>query len=150
MRIRLSILALATVAVFTFNSCRGESKSAPFRSEAVALRNIDDARAAANAKRKFLFVEFGANWCSDCLALSKTLNEPSRRTDLESRFDMIYVDVGEFNRNLDVARFLGINVNDGIPAAVFFPPAGFPVRKTGNREILDFLEHIDEPGSSAP
>ena len=28
----------------------------------------------------------------------------------------------------------------GIPAAVFFPPTGSPVRKTGNRQILDFLE----------
>jgi thioredoxin len=141
-RIRFSILALATIAVFTFNSCRRESTSA------AALRSIDDARAAANAKQKFLFVEFGANWCSDCLALSKTLNEPSRKTDLERRFDVIQVDVGEFNRNLDVARSLGINVNDGIPAAVFFPPAGSPVRKTGNRQILDFMENAERSESA--
>jgi thiol:disulfide interchange protein len=132
-RIRSSILALAIIAVSTFNSCRRESTS-------VTLRSIDDARAAAQAKQKFLFVEFGANWCSDCLALSKALNEPSRRADLERSFDVLHVDVGEFNRNLDVARSLGININDGIPAAVFFPPTGSPVRKTGNRQILDFLE----------
>jgi protein disulfide-isomerase len=142
-------LALATILAFSLSSCRPESASAPFRSGAVTLRSIDDARAAAHARQKFLFVEFGANWCSDCLALSKTLNEQPRRTHLERQFDVIHVDVGEFNRNLAVARSLGVDVNDGIPAAVFFPPSGSPVRKTGNREILDFLEHV-APGSGPP
>jgi hypothetical protein len=39
------------------------------------------------------------------------------RTEIDRSFVCVNVDVGEFNRNLDVARSLGVDVIQGIPAA---------------------------------
>lgn len=89
-------------------------------------------------------VEFGADWCSDCRNLAKTLHEPQMQPYLNN-LNLLKVDVGEFNRNLDIARSLGIDVNQGIPAAVFFPPNGVqPAREVGNAQILAYLRQVQQ------
>jgi hypothetical protein len=53
--------------------------------------------------------------------------------------------VGEFNRHLDIARALGVDLTQGIPAAVFFKPDGAEsTPKVGNRQILDYVKEADE------
>lgn len=108
------------------------------------LSSIGKARAAAELHHKFLMVEFGADWCSDCRELARTL-EQNRRDQIRQYVDVVKVDVGEFNRNLDVARSLHVDVNQGIPTAVFFPPAGSQPRiEVGNKQILSYLDEISE------
>jgi thiol:disulfide interchange protein len=111
----------------------------------ITLQSINDARQTAQRNRKFLMVEFGADWCSDCRQLSKQLEEQTTRATLAERFTVVHVDVGELNRHLDIARALGVDVNQGIPAAVFFEPDGSessPV--VGNRHILEYVQEAGE------
>jgi len=101
----------------------------------VALKN-------ARAAHKSLMVEFGADWCSDCEQLARDLQHEPIKNCLRERFNVFKVDVGEFNRNLDVASGLGIDIKNGvIPTAVFFPPATtVHSTKVGTHEILSFLK----------
>jgi thiol:disulfide interchange protein len=109
------------------------------------LQSVDDARQKAQGNHKFLMVEFGADWCNDCRQLSRQLLEPKIQATMAERFTVIHVDVGEFNRHLDIAGALGVDVNQGIPAAVFFEPDGSESSpKVGNRKILEYVQEAGE------
>jgi thiol:disulfide interchange protein len=109
------------------------------------LQSIEDARRKAQRNHKFLMVEFGADWCSDCRQLSRQLRAQKTQATLAERFMVIPVDVGEFDRHLDIARALGVDLNQGIPAAVFFEPDGAESSpKVGNRKILEYVQETGE------
>jgi thioredoxin 1 len=104
---------------------------------------INHARAEARLNHRILMVEFGANWCSDCQELAKELDERGTSVYMKTHVDVVQVDVGEFNRNLDIARSLGIDVNQGIPAAVFIPPIAVPpANRVGNTQILEYIHEL--------
>jgi thioredoxin 1 len=106
--------------------------------------SIDQARAEAQLNHKVLMVEFEADWCSDCRALSRSLQERDNRAYMARHVEAIHVDVGQFNQNLDIARSLGVDVNQGIPAAVFFLPGEVQAsRKIGNVQILAYLHQLE-------
>ena len=109
------------------------------------VQSVDQARAEARLNHKVLMVEFEADWCSDCRDLSRNLQERDIRDYLARHVEALHVDVGQFNRNLDIARYLGVDVNQGIPAAVFFLPEQLPAsRKIGNAEILAYIHQLEE------
>ena len=105
-------------------------------------RELDAALKNARTATKSLMVEFGADWCSDCEQLARDLQREPLNTCLRERFNVFRVDVGEFNRNLDIANQLGIDIKNGvIPTAVFFsPPPTVRSTKVGTHEILTFLK----------
>lgn len=124
----------------------------PYDPHADARRDIAEAKARAAADGKMLMITFGANWCPDCLTLHKNLEEPATREYAREKFEMVNVDVGEFDKNSAVARELGVKVN-GIPLAVFYSSDGRPIcdtqsgelepsRHYTSRQILDFLREV--------
>ena len=125
----------------------------PYSATADARRDIADAKARAAADGKMVMVTFGANWCPDCLTLHKDLEDPVTREYADKKFEMVNVDVGEFDKNADVARELGVAPVNGIPLAVFFSSDGRPIcdtrrgelepaRHYTSSEILDFLTEV--------
>lgn len=88
-------------------------------------------------------VEFESDWCSDCRNLSRSLQEPGIRDYLARHVDLVTVDVGQFNRNLDVARLLGVDVNQGIPSAFFLRENAPVSRQVGNAQILSYLHQLE-------
>jgi thioredoxin 1 len=144
----LSMIALAFLATaFATYHRKTQSRTAPFSQNRVTAEVLDKARAKARTNQKFLMVEFGADWCSDCLELSKSLEEEAVRDYLKAHFVVLNVDVGQFNRNIDVAKSLGVDINQGIPTAVFFSPgSAVPAKKLGTSQILAYLhEVVDGP-----
>jgi thioredoxin 1 len=125
----------------------------PYSATADARRDIADAKARAAANGKMVMVTFGANWCPDCLTLHKDLEDPVTREYANAKFEMVNVDVGEFDKNAAVARELGVAPVNGIPLAVFFSSDGRPIcdtrrgelqpsRHYTSSEILDFLKEV--------
>ena len=105
---------------------------------------LQRAKDEANSAGRILMVEFGADWCSDCRVLSAELEKDSYRQRLATGFVRYRVDVGEFDRNLDVAKSVGLNLSQ-IPTAVFFTPAGGRIERSGTSEILDFVKTLKIP-----
>jgi thioredoxin-like negative regulator of GroEL len=88
-------------------------------------------------------VEFGASWCSDCQELAKELDERGTRGYMQTHVDLVQVDVGRFDQNLDIARSMGIDLNQGIPATVFLSATNVPpVHKVGNVQILEYIHQL--------
>lgn len=76
------------------------------------------ARAIARARQdhKRVLLIFGANWCYDCHVLNLALRHSSLAPLFHSAYEMVDINVGEFNRNLDVAAKYQVPLQKGIPA----------------------------------
>jgi len=107
----------------------------PYNESANAHAEVAAALAASKAERKPLLIVFGANWCADCRALdvAMTRGEIARFTD--SRFKVVKVDVGNFDRNLDITERFGNPTKQGIPAAVAVSPDDQVVYSTRRGEL---------------
>ncbi|WP_433794257.1 thioredoxin family protein [Actinoplanes sp. CA-252034] len=111
------------------------SPSASATGPVVALGDYDPARkagdditkalAAAKKSGRNVLVDFGADWCLDCRVLTRIAEDPAVNAQLAEGFEVVSVDVGEFDRNLDVAERWGVDLTmSGIPALVVLTPAG--------------------------
>lgn len=113
------------------------------------------AQAAALAGGRHLMVVFGAEWCPDCRKLHDNLTSREVRDYLDDHMDYVTIDVGNKDRNLDLAANYGVTVANGIPVAVFFDGQGQvigttnqgqlePSRYLSSRQILKFVRTIVE------
>ena len=83
----------------------------PFTGARVTEADVDAALAKAKAENKILMVEFGANWCLDCIVLAENLDKGETKDYFRQHFVVLRVDVGEFNRNLEIPEAVGVNLN---------------------------------------
>jgi thioredoxin 1 len=108
-RIFLSSLVIAASAFAT---------TLPYDESADAKAQIEQALATAKTHRGKVLLIFGANWCEDCRVLDQALKTDRSANLIAGEFAVVKVDVGRFNRNLDVAAAYGDPIKKGIPAAV--------------------------------
>jgi thiol:disulfide interchange protein len=106
----------------------------PYNPTADARKDVAAARARARESGKMLMVTFGANWCPDCLTLYKNLESPGTREYAHEHFEFVNVDVGQPERNVAIAREMGVNLN-AIPVAMFYSSDGEPICDTGDGEL---------------
>jgi thioredoxin 1 len=81
-----------------------------------AQKEIDDAIRKAGPAHKRILVVFGGNWCYDCHVLDEAFHSPEIAPTLNKSFDVVHVDIGEMNKNLDVAKKYDIPLDRGVPA----------------------------------
>lgn len=112
-----------------------DSADLPYPVNADPRRELAEAQARATAQGKLVMVIFGANWCPDCLALHAQLESDTVRDYARRNFEVVKVDVGQFDRNQDFALELGVIGGRGIPVAVFFDADGHMIGATNDREL---------------
>jgi len=121
----------------------------PYNESANASAEVQTALAAARADRNDVLLVFGANWCPDCRELDKALNGSSHAL-ISGHFQVVKVDVGRFDKNLELANQYGNPIKMGIPAVVVLSADNKIVysskggelanaRKMGDNGIYDFL-----------
>jgi len=121
--------------------------AAPLPYDEVADAKADVQRTLSEAKKSNMpvLVIFGANWCEDCRALDKAL-KTGRNAELVNReFKVVKVDVGRFDKNLDVAEAYGNPIKKGIPAAVVLSPDNKVLYATRLGELAD-ARNMSETG----
>lgn len=96
--------------------------SLPYDESADAKAAVQQALTDAKAAQVPVLVIFGANWCEDCRALDLALKNGPNAELMAKEFKVVKVDVGNFNRNLDMDRAYGDPIKKGIPAAVVLSP----------------------------
>ena len=109
-RIILYLLAGFTAVVLAAPPAYDES--------ADAEADVNSALIDAKASGLPVLILFGANWCGDCRALDLVLKEGKSAELVAKAFKVVKVDVGNFDRNQDLAETYGNPIKAGIPAAV--------------------------------
>jgi thioredoxin 1 len=108
----------------------------PYDEKADAARDVQHAVAAAQSDHKQVLLVFGANWCPDCRALDKAMHGSSQHL-IESRFEVVKIDVGNFDKNLELAKRYGNPIAKGIPAVVVLGAADQVIYSTRNGELAN-------------
>jgi thioredoxin 1 len=151
-RILLASLAFAATAF---------AAPLPYDESANAKAQIEQALAAAKAHQGKVLVIFGANWCEDCRALDQALKADKSAKLIAAEYGVVKVDVGRFDRNLDVARSYGDPIHKGIPAAVvlsadnkvlYATRAGelADARRMSETGIYDFFQNVTTVARNQP
>lgn len=133
----------------------------PYDESADAKMALQQALGSAKAGQRPVLVIFGANWCEDCRALDQALKTGRNAAQVSREFEVVKVDVGRFNRNLDIARTYGDPIKKGIPAAVVLSPenrvlyatkAGelADARRMSETGIYDFFENVVKAARDKP
>ena len=89
-----------------------------------AGRDVADALARAKANGHRVILVFGANWCHDSRALAGWFATPRFAPMLASRYEIVWIDVGQKDRNLDLARRFGLDGIKGTPTVLMLDSAG--------------------------
>ena len=89
-----------------------------------AKADINAALAAAAKDNREMLIDFGANWCPDCMALDVMFRSVQVEPLLQKDYLVVAVDVGQFNHNLDLAgQYVNLQTS-GIPALVVLKSDG--------------------------
>ena len=110
-------LVLISVLLFSFNGWTITDYE-PYDENADALENISMALKNAKLENKYVLLQMGGNWCPDCRTLGEYFSRPDIKQWLDDRLILVSVDVGEWNRNLDIVEEYGNPISEGIPALV--------------------------------
>lgn len=94
----------------------------PFNESADARSDIDAALSRAAAEKKDVLLEFGANWCADCRVLAAAMADTPLSGRIAARYVVVKIDVGYWDRNLDVVKAWGNPIANGIPSIVVVDP----------------------------
>ena len=96
----------------------------PYNESADAKAQIAAARAHAKATHKLLLIDLGGNWCLDCRLLAGTMELPELRGFLAKHYEIVTVDVGRFDKNLDIAAQYGLkdHFGGGVPSVLIVDP----------------------------
>jgi thioredoxin-related protein len=99
----------------------------PFGDPARANRDVADAMARAKANGHRVLLVFGANWCHDSRALAGWFATPRFAAMLNPRYEIVWIDVGQKDHNLDLARRFGLDGIKGTPTVLMLDSAGKPL-----------------------
>ena len=109
----------------------------PYDESADARAQIRQAVAQSKADHRPVLVVFGANWCPDCRALDIAMKNGRNAELIGKEFRVVKVDVGRFDRNVDVADKYGVPLKKGIPAVAIVSPEDHAVYATKAGELAD-------------
>jgi thioredoxin 1 len=89
-----------------------------------ARAEIDAALANAAKDHKRVILVFGANWCYDCHVLDATFHSKTIAPLVNANYHVVHVNVGDEDKNLDLAEKYGVPLKKGIPGLAVLDPNG--------------------------
>ena len=125
----------------------------PYCETVDARLEIKQALTQAATNHTSVIVVFGANWCPDCKVLDTAMKTGTSATLLARDFEIVKVNVGQYDTNLDIAKSYGVPPEKGIPAVAIISPGNKVLyvtqegelanaRKMGDNGIYVFLKRV--------
>jgi protein disulfide-isomerase len=109
----------------------------PYDEAADSKADIQVALKEAQFAKQAVLVVFGANWCGDCRELDAAFKSGAAAPLIARNFKVVKVNVGRYDRNMDVAEVYGVPLKRGIPAVVVLSTDGKAVYTTKSGELAD-------------
>ena len=97
----------------------------PYDPNADATAAGDAAFARARKSGKRVLIDVGGNWCPDCIVLANLMQLAELKPFLAAHFEIVSVDVGRFDKNLQIPARFGITERlEGVPSVIVAEPDG--------------------------
>jgi thioredoxin-related protein len=106
-----------------------------YPADADAQKEITEALATAAKSHKRVLLIFGGNWCYDCHVLDEAFHTPEIAPTLNHNFVVTHVDIGEYNKNLEIAKKYEVPLERGVPAAAVLESDGKLLFSQKNQEF---------------
>jgi len=96
----------------------------PFDETRNAMMDVDAALASAGISGKRVVLVLGGNWCHDSRGLAGKFEKPELAAVIADYYELVWVDVGHRDRNLNVAMRFGISQIFGTPTVLILSSEG--------------------------
>ena len=100
-----------------------------------AKAEIAEALAEAKKTHRRVLLIFGGNWCYDCHVLDAAFRSKEIAPTLNQNYILVHVNIGEYDKNLDLADKYQIPLKKGVPAAAVLKSDGTLVVSQKNQEF---------------
>ena len=138
---------------FVFLAMAAMAADHPYDENADARLDIKQALMQAATNHSSVIVVFGANWCPDCKLLDHAMKEGASAALLARDFQIVNVNVGRFDKNLELVKSYGVPLEKGIPAVVILSDKNevlyttrqgdlADARKMGDKGIYEFFKRV--------
>jgi thiol:disulfide interchange protein len=87
-----------------------------YSAEADPKAEIASALKQAILEHKRVILDFGGDWCGDCQVLDIYFHQSPNLELLDKNFFLVHVDIGRFDKNLDIPEKYNIPLKKGVPA----------------------------------
>jgi thiol:disulfide interchange protein len=108
-----------------------------------AVQEISKATATARKESKRILLVFGGNWCLDCHVLDNAFHQSAIAPLLNNNFIVVHVDVGEYTKNLDLAKKYHVDLEKGVPSIAVLDTNGSFLYSTSEFEKARVLSQED-------
>jgi thiol:disulfide interchange protein len=125
------IAVLSALALITFAAgCKSKPatvKREPITAPPAVKKHLYSATADPNAdiaaalqqaslEHKRVILDFGGDWCGDCQVLDIYFHQSPNVELLDKNFLVVHVDIGHFDKNLDITEKYSVPLKKGVPA----------------------------------
>jgi thioredoxin 1 len=125
--IAVIVVALAGISALAQNRIIYSATADPHADIAAAIKT-------ASASHKHIILDFGGNWCGECLVLDIYFHQQPNLSLIENNFVVVHVDIGHMDKNTDVAAQYEVPIKRGVPALAVLDQHGRLLYSQKNKE----------------
>ena len=92
----------------------------PYNGEIYSESDIERFLNSSINKSKQPIIIFGGNWCPDCRILEGTLQLPTIKKYMIEHYEIMHVDVGRYDKNMNLISYFKIPKEEGVPRVLVF------------------------------
>jgi len=119
----IKLFTLVALLALSTGSARSASREI-YPAPAQAKADLAAALKTAAASHKRVLLDFGGNWCPDCVVLDGYFHNPANRPILEANFVLVHVNIGKMDENLEIAEKYAVPLDKGVPALAVLDEKG--------------------------
>jgi thioredoxin 1 len=143
----IAVMLFTVVSVAQFKRVPLQAPANPnpqlYKPDANAIQDIRRALAVAGKQHKNLLLDFGGNWCIDCHVLENAFHQPRIAPLLNNNYIVVHIDVGKYDKNLDLAKKYRVNLEKGVPSLAVLDVQGKVLYSTGDFERARMMSEDD-------
>ena len=114
------LAAILSIAAVSAHPATPDIYPAPSRARA----DIAAALHTAAAAHKRVILDFGGDWCADCIVLDRYFHDAQNAPIVKANFVVVHINIGHMDANVDLAERYGIPLHKGVPALAVLSSAG--------------------------
>ena len=103
---------------------------------------VNAAFARARRNHKDVLIDLGGNWCGDCVVLANIMLLPEMKPFMARHYEVVEIDTGRNNRNLQIPARFGVDLSGGVPAVLIVKADGKTLVNAGHISALEDARHM--------